>query len=168
MKYANRDSEYAQLEALVHNNGFPIFVEAYQASGVSSFIKEKMRPLWIQHFRSENIIYIDGKLGGRLDELLFKALLSAGHVESLQKFADAKIGIHNGSVMAALLECIPKAGPFLKCISEPKSAPPIYIGNYASVISDHLNTLASGRAQRRTRQDHLCRETGIKDGQTRC
>lgn len=91
MNYANRDIEYGTLRQLIENGSNPIFIYAYHASGVTSFVKMRMKAVCTSLFDT-NIIYIDASKGRPLSELLLTQLVRSDYLEQLQQFADKKWG----------------------------------------------------------------------------
>lgn len=137
MKYANRNFEYEQVKTLLVNKANPIFIDAYRASGVTSFIQEKMADVYEVDFNKQNILYIDANSGKPLSEMLFEKLVHSDHIKELQALADKKLGGHDSSLFQALLE-LTKYGPLLSRIFEHKSALPVYSGNYSSAMEGYL------------------------------
>lgn len=137
MNYANRDAEYRILRQLIESGVNPIFIYAYHASGVTSFVKRRMKDVCASLFGT-NILYIDAANGASLSELLLRQLVCSDYFEQLQKFADKKWGEHAQSLLSSALECIPYAGPFLSRLSEQRAAIPLYSGVYPSAMEEIL------------------------------
>ena len=137
MNYANRDIEYGTLRQLIENGSNPIFIYAYHASGVTSFVKMRMKAVCTSLFDT-NIIYIDASKGRPLSELLLTQLVRSDYLEQLQQFADKKWGAHAQSLLSAALEGIPYAGPILSRLSEHSAAVPLYSGVYPSAMEEVL------------------------------
>lgn len=138
MEYANRSVEYEKVKTLLANKASPIFIDAYRASGVTSFIQEKMADVYTLTFTKQNILYVDATAGNPLSEMLFEKLVHSDHIKELQVIADKELGGHDNSLFQALLEGINYAGPLLSRLVDRKSAMPIYSGNYSSAMEAHL------------------------------
>lgn len=138
LEYANRGLEFQSLQALVENHKSPIFIDAYHASGVSSFIQNKMAAVWETKFVSDNVFFIDGTATKSLVEQIFDQLTHSGHVNKLQELADKQLGQREGSIPSSLVGGVPYAGMFLSHIVGPKSAAPVYSGSYPSAIEEFL------------------------------
>ena len=59
-------------------------------------------------------------------------------MKKLQKSADQIFGEKSKTIISALLECIPYAGPFLSHIFESSKAAPVYTGNYSTLLEEAL------------------------------
>lgn len=137
MKYANRSTEYEQVKNLLADKVNPIFIDAYRASGVTSFIQEKMADVYTPAFNKQNILYIDATTDKPLSEMIFEKLIHSDHIKQLQVIADKKLGKHDNSLFQALLETV-NYGPLLSRLMDRKSALPVYSGNYSSAMEAHL------------------------------
>lgn len=137
MNYANREIEYSFLRDSLLKGANPIWIYAYHASGVTSFVKKRMHEVCVSLF-DENVFYIDASIGKSLSELLLICLVQSEHLDQLQKFADKKWGEHGDSLFSAALECIPYVGPVLGRLSERRTAAPVYTGVYPSAIDELL------------------------------
>lgn len=136
MVYANRTLEYSQVEQFLKKDVKAIIIDAYPASGVSSFVKDRVACDLLT--AQQSFLYIDAKGGTSLDELLYSALLRSGHHRSLQKMADDKLGNREGTGLSAVLEGIDYLGPLLSRMIQGKSASPVYTGSYASALEEYL------------------------------
>ena len=138
MEYANRDLEFQNLQVLVQDCKSPIFIDAYHASGVSSFIQDKMAAVWESKFSSENIFFVDGAATKSLVEQIFDQVSHSEHVKKLQKLADKQLGRREGSALSASVGCVPYAGSLLSYLFGSRTAAPIYAGSYPSAIEEYL------------------------------
>ena len=137
MSYANREIEFSSLWSYLSNDATPIWIHAYHASGVTSFVKKRMHEACASRF-GENVFYIDASIEKPLSELLLTCLVQSKHLDNLQRFADEKWGEYGNSLFSATLECIPYVGPVLSRLSERRTATPIYTGVYPSAMDELL------------------------------
>lgn len=138
MKYANRETEYNKVKEYLQSNISPILIKAYHASGVTSFVKEKLNCFLAETFGKDNIFYVDCSTNESLSKMLFSCLVCSKYVKDLQKLANKKLGIHDKSLFSAALAGIPYVGPLIGYFIDWKNAPPIYTGAYASAIEELL------------------------------
>lgn len=137
MEYANRESEYNTVKNYLQSHSSPIIIHAYHASGVTSFIKNKLDKLCTSLFGS-SVFYIDASANKPLGEALLSCIISTDQLSKLQMMADKKYGKYGKSLLSAALEGIPYAGSLLGRISEQRAAAPVYAGAYPSAIEELL------------------------------
>ena len=89
MDYANRDFEYSTLRKYLLNGTTPICIDAYHASGVTSFVKKRMHDVFASLFDS-NIFYIHVSTEKLLSEALLIHLVQPTYLDKIQKFVDKK------------------------------------------------------------------------------
>ncbi len=135
MDYANRDFEYSTLRKYLLNGTTPICIDAYHASGVTSFVKKRMHDVFASLFDS-NIFYIHVSTEKLLSEALLIHLVQPTYLDKIQKFVDKKWGEHTTSVWSAALEGIPYMGSVLGRLTEQRVAVPLYTGVYASAMDE--------------------------------
>ncbi len=137
MKYANRESEYDMVKRLLEKNASPIIINAYPASGVTSFVQEKLHDCVFSIY-GRNVFYVDASTQESLGNSLITQVILSGNQDRLQSIADEKLGAYNKSILSSILEGIPYAGPVLGRIVEQKNAIPVYSGVYSSVLEEFL------------------------------
>lgn len=137
MAYANRDSEYNAVKSFLEEKANPIIINAYHASGVTSFVKCKLSDVFSLFF-GNRIFYIDATSQKSLAEMLFICLICSEYSDRLQQIADKKLGVHDSSLFSAALAGIPYVGPGLARVTEKQTALPIYSGAYPSVMEEFL------------------------------
>lgn len=137
MDYANRDNEYTAITSYIETGKSPIFIYAYHASGVTSFVKKRMEDVFSTMYGS-NIFYIDAVTGKSFSEMLLSCMVCSEHADELQRFADKAFGENNNTILTSALEGIPYAGPLLGRLVERRSAIPIYSGVYSSAMDEIL------------------------------
>ena len=137
MAYANRDSEYSAVKSFLEEEANPIIINAYHASGVTSFVKYKLSNVFSLFF-DNRILYIDAASKKSLAEMLFISLICSDYSDRLQRIADKKLGVHDSSLFSAALAGIPYLGPGLARMTEKQTALPIYSGAYPSVMEEFL------------------------------
>lgn len=139
MNYANRCKEYAKIQDYLDNKENVILIKAYPASGITTFVRNKLNNLFLSIFEEKNIFYIDLKNNGNLGDNLFSLLVKSKHIKEFQKVANNKLGTRSEGLFSSLLGCIPYMGSFIKQIVKPKIAEQVYAGNYSSAMEEFLN-----------------------------
>ncbi|GLC81951.1 hypothetical protein [Lacrimispora brassicae] len=137
MQYANRTTEFAQVETYLRQGKKIVIIDAYHASGVTSFIKEKL--LSAPFLQSTDVLYLDAEKEISLNEMLFAELIRSGkNMTNLQKVADKALGCREGNFFSSLVEGVNYIGSLLSYLFQTKSAAPVYTGNYPSAIEELL------------------------------
>lgn len=137
MEYANRESEYSAVKDYLQSQSSPIIIHAYHASGVTSFVKNKLEKTYASLYGS-NVFYVDASAQKSLGEALLSCLIHSEQFNRLQMMVDTRFGGHGKSILSAALEGIPYAGPLLGRISERRTSVSIYTGAYSSAIEEVL------------------------------
>ena len=137
MNYANRDTESIIVERLLLQGKTPIIINANHASGITSFIKEKLSDIIDSRFGT-NVFYIDAAASRPLSELMFRSITSSDYLQDLQSMADRELGNNDKFTLSAVLEGLPYVGPAFGKAVERRSAIPVYSGAYSSVMEELL------------------------------
>lgn len=137
MNYANRDTESIIVERLLLQGKTPIIIKANHASGITSFIKEKLSDIIDSRFGT-NVFYIDAAASRPLSELMFRSITSSDYLQDLQSMADRELGNNDKFTLSAVLEGLPYVGPAFGKAVERRSAIPVYSGAYSSVMEELL------------------------------
>lgn len=137
MEYANRDIEYKEVIDHLESHSTPVIIHAYHASGVTSFVKNKLDKTCSSLYGS-NVFYIDASSQKSLGDALLSCLVRSEQMNGLQLMVDKKMGGHGKSVLSAALEGISYVGPLLGRITEQRTAVPVYAGAYSSAIEEVL------------------------------
>lgn len=137
MNYANRDTEYSELQEYLLSGVTPICIDTYHASGVTSFVKKRMQSVCSSLFGS-NIFYIDAATEKSLSELLLVCLVQSDHIKVFQEYIDERWGEYQNSIISSALEGVPYIGPLLGRLTERRTAMPLYTGVYSSAMDELL------------------------------
>lgn len=138
MEYANRTVEYEQIMASLRVGSTPIIVDTYQASGVTSFLRDKVATTCQELFEQKRILLINVQESSRLADLLFGRLIQPELINEFQGYLNSHFGTRSGSVFASLFEGIDYVGPFLANVIQGKSAEPVYTGQYSCAVEEYF------------------------------
>lgn len=143
LQYANRSNEHSQLAAYLKEGVKGIVLDAYPASGVTSFVKAKISDDNLIEYNE--LFYVDIRCVDSLEKGIVGEIINNGHKDDLQKIVNADLGSNENSVAASLLECIaplaPMVGGVLKVANDlvnGKSAIPVYTGCFSSALSESI------------------------------
>ena len=137
MDYANRDNEYSIICDYLEKGLNPILINAFQASGITSFTKIKLYNECYRLF-GERIYYIDLASNNVLNEAFLSVIIHSELFEDLQELVNKKYGTHEKGIIASILESVPYGGPFLGRLSSKKTALPVYSGAYPSAVEEMI------------------------------
>lgn len=144
MEYANRTTEYMQIMASLRGGSTPIIVDAYPASGVTSFLKDKVATTCQELFEQKRILHMNVQESSRLADLIFERLIQPELINEFQVYLDTLFGTRNGSYFASLLEGIDCVGPFLANLVQGKSAEAVYTGRYSCAVEEYFVPFFNG------------------------
>ena len=129
--YKNRIQEFEDLTNKISDHDL-VYVVAGRAYGITSFLQEFEKRL------KERKAYYINALSTPDVGIGLLSQLDSEDIKKLQKSADKIWGEKSKTVISALLEGIPYAGPFLSRIFEPSKAAPVYTGNYSNLLEEAL------------------------------
>lgn len=129
--YKNRIQEFEDLASKISNHDL-VYVVAGKAYGITSFLQE-----FENRLEDKKAYYINALSTPDVGTGLLSQL-DRTDTKKLQKSADKIWGEKSKSIINALLECIPYAGPFLSRIFESPKAAPVYTGNYSTLLEEAL------------------------------
>lgn len=136
MSYVNRDAECKKVEESILNSTNNILIKASPASGITTFIKNKMKNFFHNKFKENNVIYINSISNKPLCELLFESIIKSKYLENFQKIANKNFYTSGNSLVISILEGIPYIGPSLKHIFSSNHVPPVYTGAYPTAMEE--------------------------------
>lgn len=134
MPYANRVAEFNSLLKALSNDEQIIYINAGKAYGITSFFEE-----CLERFSDKRICFMIRTTSNGdkdLSALLVSEISKSVYVEDLQKLADEKWGERSGTLLSSAMKIVPYAGEVLSWITSPKSAIPIYAGNYPTLLQE--------------------------------
>lgn len=131
MNYANRIDEFSKLSNFLRNWAQIIFLEAKEACGISSFLKEFIR-------RNSNYylgFYIDSNSSKSLSELILDKLVKSVYLPDIQRITDQNLG--DSKCVDLIKKLLDTYAYGLGSLMEGKALP-IYSGNYNSILEELL------------------------------
>lgn len=130
MEYINRTKDFEKIISSISNYDIT-YILAGKAFGLSSFMCELGRRLFQYRVFTLNTIN-----GSNIANLLISDIINSGDRDKFKKMVGKEFGEKSTSLLSAILQGIPYAGPGLAQLIEGKELPAIYAGNYTSAIEE--------------------------------
>lgn len=130
MEFINRTNDFEKVTASI-NNYDVTYILAGKAFGLSSFLQELGNRL--QQYR---VFMLNTINGTDISKLLISDIIHSSERNDFKKMAEQELGEKSTSLLSAILQGIPYAGPVFSQLVESKEIPPIYAGNYSSAVEE--------------------------------
>lgn len=130
MEYINRTKDFERIILSINNYDIT-YILAGKAFGLSSFMYELGCRLFQYRVFTLNTIN-----GSNIANLLISDIIHSEDRNTFKKLAEKEFGEKSTSLLSAILQGIPYAGPGLAQLIEGKELPAIYAGNYTSAIEE--------------------------------
>ena len=130
MKYINRTNDFAKVISSINNYDIT-YILSGKAFGLTSFMQELGKRLFQYHVFTLNTIN-----GVNVANLLVSEIMHSDERKKFKKMAEQELGEKSITLLAAIFQGIPYAGPTLAQLVEGKELPAIYAGNYSSAIEE--------------------------------
>lgn len=132
MKYVNRTNDFERIIPSINNYDITLIL-AGKAFGLSSFLCELGCRLFQYRVFTLNTIN-----GPNIAHLLISDIIHSEDRTTFKKMVEKEFGEKSTSLLSAILQGIPYAGPGLAQLIEGKELPAIYAGNYTSAVEEVL------------------------------
>lgn len=130
--YVDRYQDFKNLKNAIDHDVSIIFLLSGKAVGITSFLKEKIKPA----YSNNTVFFYDAKIYNNLAEgLLNNVIGDIGFYDTLQRCMDSSYGEKGNSTV---LQDVPYFGNTLSYFFSSKKSLPLYTGNYASAIESIL------------------------------
>lgn len=130
MKYINRTNDFEKVISSINNYDIT-YILSGKAFGLTSFMQELGKRLFQYHVFTLNTIN-----GVNVANLLVSEIMHSDERKKFKKMAEQELGEKSITLLAAIFQGIPYAGPTLAQLVEGKELPAIYAGNYSSAIEE--------------------------------
>lgn len=130
MEYINRTKDFERIILSINNYDIT-YILAGKAFGLSSFMCELGCRLFQYRVFTLNTIN-----GSNIANLLISDIIHSEDRNNFKKMVEKEFGEKSTSLLSAILQGIPYAGPGLAQLIEGKELPAIYAGNYTSAIEE--------------------------------
>lgn len=130
MEYVNRTNDFERIIASIDDYDVT-YLLAGKAFGLSSFMQELGNRM--QQYRVFNLTTI---IGTTISHLLISDILNSSERKLFKKIVEHELGEKSTSLISAILQGIPYAGPAIAQLVEDKEIPSIYAGNYTSAVEE--------------------------------
>lgn len=131
MDYANRTDDFSKLTGFLRTWTQIIFLEAKEACGISSFLKEFIKRNNNSYFG----FYIDSNSSKSLSELIIDRIVKSEYLSNIQRITDQNLG---DSKIIDLLKKLLDTYAYGLGSAFGGKALPVYSGNYNSVLEELL------------------------------
>lgn len=132
MEYINRIKDFEKLISSI--NSYDItYILAGKAFGLSSFMHELGNKLF-----QYRVFVLNAINGSNIANLLIAEILHSQDRNNFKKMVEKELGEKSTSLLSAILQGIPYAGPGLAQFMDGKELPSIYAGNYTSAIEEMI------------------------------
>ncbi len=132
MEYINRTKDFEQIISSINNYDITMIL-AGKAFGLSSFLCELGRRMF-----QYRVFLLNTINGSNIAHLLISDIIHSEDRSTFKKMVEKEFGEKSISLLAAILQGIPYAGPGLAQLIEGKELPAIYAGNYTSAVEEIL------------------------------
>lgn len=130
LEYVNRTEDFERIISSINNYDIT-YILAGKAFGLSSFMYELGCRLFQYRVFTLNTIN-----GLNIANLLISDIIHSEDRNAFKKLVEKEFGMKSTSLLSAILQGIPYAGPGLAQLIESKGLPAIYAGNYTSAIEE--------------------------------
>lgn len=130
MEYINRTNDFEQVISSINNHDIT-YILSGKAFGLTSFMQELGKRLFQYHVFTLNTIN-----GVNVANLLVSDIMHSDERKKFKKMAEQELGEKSITLLSAIFQGIPYAGPALAQLVEGKELPAIYAGNYSSAVEE--------------------------------
>ena len=130
MEYINRTNDFEKVISSINNYDIT-YILSGKAFGLTSFMQELGKRLFQYHVFTLNTIN-----GVNVANLLVSEIMHSDERKKFKKMAEQELGEKSITLLSAIFQGIPYAGPSLAQLVEGKELPAIYAGNYSSAIEE--------------------------------